>query len=50
MSRQPNTCETCDECVYVVEGDFVCIRKDEPELVIADWQALREACKKWSAS
>ena len=26
MTHDERTCETCDECVYVGEGDFVCIR------------------------
>lgn len=43
-------CETCDHCVYIGEGDFICDRDDEPELVIVDWQAIREACEKWRES
>lgn len=49
VSKTPKICETCDNCVYVGEGDFICIRKDEPELVIIDWQAVRDACRKWKA-
>lgn len=43
-------CETCDHCVYIGDGDFICDRDDEPELVVVDWQAIREACEKWRES
>ncbi|MBR3383696.1 MAG: hypothetical protein IKG69_00550 [Atopobiaceae bacterium] len=47
MTHDERTCETCDECVYVGEGDFVCIRDDVPVFVIEDWQHVREACEGW---
>ena len=45
--KTPHICETCDCCVYVGEGDFICDDKDDPEFVIVDWQAIREACERW---
>lgn len=39
------SCETCDFCVYVGEGDFVCDRGDELELVIEGWCPVREPCE-----
>ena len=47
MSKEERTCETCDHCVYIGEGDFICDRKDEPVLVIEDWIELRLPCRKW---
>ena len=47
MSEEVRTCETCDHCVYIGEGDFICDRRDEPVLVIDDWIELRDACRKW---
>ena len=47
MSEEVRTCETCDYCVYIGEGDFVCDRKDHPVLVIDNWIELRDACGKW---
>ena len=38
------TCEGCDECVYIGEGDFACIRRDEPEIVIEGWRPMRKPC------
>ncbi|CUU47307.1 hypothetical protein [Clostridium beijerinckii] len=29
-------CEDCDECTYIGEGDYVCI-KDEPKIVITEF-------------
>lgn len=29
-------CEDCDECKYIGEGDYVCI-KDEPKIVITEF-------------
>lgn len=49
-TNNPRVCETCDHCVYIGEGDFICDRKDDPVLVIIDWQAEREACPKWRQS
>jgi hypothetical protein len=46
-NAETHTCEGCDCCVYVGDGDFICDRADEPEIVIADWQALREVCEEW---
>ncbi len=46
MSEEVRTCETRDHCTYIGEGDFICAR-DEPVLVIIDWQAVREACRRW---
>ena len=48
MSNDSVTCETCESCVYIGEGDFICDRSKEPKLVIIDWQAEQEACEKWS--
>lgn len=48
MSKEKCTCETCDHCIYIGEGDFVCDLKDELELVIEDWIALRLPCRKWA--
>ena len=42
-----HTCETCDYCVYLGEGDFACDERDY-EIVIEDWIPLREPCKKWT--
>lgn len=40
------TCETCDECVYLGEGDFACMERDY-ELVIVDWVTQRHPCEKY---
>ena len=48
MSKEERTCETCDHCTYIGEGDFICDRNDEPVLVIEDWIELRGACRKWA--
>lgn len=37
-------CETCDYCVYIGEGDFICDKREEPELVIENWQPVRMPC------
>lgn len=29
-------CEDCDECVYICEGDFVCL-KGEPKIILVDF-------------
>ncbi|OOM75122.1 hypothetical protein CLPUN_35590 [Clostridium puniceum] len=29
-----NKCENCDECVYIGEGDYACIKNDKPKIVI----------------
>ncbi len=47
MSDRPRTCESCDECVYVGEGDFICDVDDEPVFVIEDWCEMREPCERW---
>lgn len=28
------TCNNCDECVYIGEGDYACIKEGEPKIVI----------------
>ena len=48
MRKEQATCETCDNCVYIGDGDFICDRCKDPELVIIDWQPERDACEKWS--
>lgn len=45
--KEQRTCETCDECVYLGEGDFACMIRDY-ELVIADWIPQRLPCEKWT--
>lgn len=30
-------CLTCDHCVYIGEGDYIC-DVDEPTLVLSDWK------------
>jgi len=47
VSKEERTCETCDHCIYIGEGDFICDRKDEPVLVIEDWIELRLPGRKW---
>ena len=32
-----NNCEQCDECQYIGEGDFVCMKYQFPSLVKTDW-------------
>lgn len=32
-----NNCEQCDECEYICEGDFVCMKYGHPVLVKVDW-------------
>lgn len=32
-----NNCEICDECEYIGEGDFTCMKYDFPVLVKEDW-------------
>lgn len=41
------TCEMCDYCVYIGEGDFACDERNY-EIVIEDWIPLRKPCKKWT--
>lgn len=45
--KESVTCETCDSCVYVGDGDFICDQDEEPKLVIIDWIAEQETCEKW---
>ncbi|WP_315069668.1 hypothetical protein [uncultured Clostridium sp.] len=30
-------CENCDDCVYIGEGDYICIKGDEPGVVIEEF-------------
>jgi hypothetical protein len=32
-----NTCIDCDDCVYIGEGDFICMAGDLPVLVLEDF-------------
>lgn len=34
-------CENCDECVYICEGDYACM-KDEPKIVITEFNIPTE--------
>lgn len=36
--------DTCDSCVYIGEGDFICC--DANELVIVDWIPVHGFCIK----
>ena len=36
--------DTCDNCVYICEGDFICSELNE--LVIVDWVPVYGACVK----
>lgn len=45
--EKDRTCETCDECVYLGEGDFACMERGY-ELVIVDWIPQRIPCDKWA--
>ena len=40
-----DSCEGCDFCVYILEGDFACIKDNEPVIVIEGWMAVHEPCK-----
>ena len=36
-TRDPmKRCEDCDECVYICEGDFACM-KGEPKILLVDF-------------
>jgi hypothetical protein len=45
--EKDRTCETFDECVYLGEGDFACMKIDG-ELVIVNWIPQRIPCDKWT--
>ncbi len=36
-NRKPKTCETCDNCVAIGEGDHICYECGEPKMVISDY-------------
>lgn len=46
--RYLNNCEICNECEYIGEGDFACMRYDFPALVKTDWEPTEyySNCKK----
>ena len=46
MSR--NKCDKCDECVYIGEGDFACMKYFPPVIVKEDWipTEYHNNCKK----
>lgn len=33
-----NNCEYCNECEYIGEGDFACMKYQHPVLVKTDWE------------
>lgn len=43
-----NNCEQCDECQYIGEGDFACMKYNYPVLVKTDWTPTDyyNSCKK----
>lgn len=32
----------CDHCIYLGEGDFVCMKQSEPILVVDEWTPTDE--------
>lgn len=36
------TCETCDNCVPIGEGDHICYECGEPKMVISDYSPTNE--------
>ena len=41
--KKPVTCEHCENCIYLGDGDFLC---DELErLVIEDWNPVEFPCE-----
>lgn len=34
--RFEKTCDNCSECIYIGEGDSVCLAEQEPKLVMED--------------
>ena len=32
-----NNCEECDECEYIGEGDFACMKYNHPVIVKEEW-------------
>lgn len=45
--KKDRTCETCDHCVPVGEGDHICLAESEPTLVLENYTPTDEyiACK-----
>ena len=43
MVKNKRCSDTCDNCIYVGEGDFICLELQE--LVIEDWIFLNRYCK-----
>lgn len=43
-----NNCEICNECEYIGEGDFACMKYDYPAIVKEDWTPTEyyNNCKK----
>jgi len=31
------SCQECDECVYIGEGDFICVKYDLPVIVLEEF-------------
>ena len=50
----PKTCDTCEHCVYICEGDYACMVEMPPKLVVDDWVQSDDYMwcggKKWEAS
>lgn len=36
------TCHTCEHCVYIGEGEYICDQKDEPAVVLIDFSTPAE--------
>ena len=52
MSKKGN-CETCEDCLYIGEGDFICDRYYPPVIVKEDWTPTNyycncKACKEYA--
>jgi hypothetical protein len=42
MDKMPCTPETCENCIYIGEGDFMCDADDTPRIVLADFEPTED--------
>lgn len=43
-SKQPKICNTCANCIYIGEGDYICIADNEPIIVMEDHTPNENFC------
>ena len=35
--NEVNNCDECEECQYIGDGDFACVKNEEPVLIKSQW-------------